>query len=85
MSKHTPGPWYAKDDGYIMSSGTDELGGVVGYFNATDEDLRLAAAAPDLLEALESIVSRLEHSFEYTGVDVSDAKAIIARAKGESS
>lgn len=62
MSKHTPAPWYL-----IQTDGTDftaisrrekngdlgdEILGTSEWLRATPEDLRLMAAAPDLLDAL---------------------------------
>lgn len=58
MSKHTPGPWVHDRDGEIL--GPDNV--IVVYAHGaqravqTDEDARLIAAAPDLLEALENLI-----------------------------
>lgn len=52
--------------------------------NIIHPDMRLMAAAPDLLEALETIVGQCEHSFEFSGIDLAEARAAIKKAKGES-
>lgn len=56
---HTPGPWHVDKDGSIRAENDDEVlashGDTEGhYLAATPEDRRLAAAAPDLLAALEA-------------------------------
>jgi hypothetical protein len=65
---HTPGPWrieghrkYPKGTivEWTVSFGFSPAGdgpeGYVGYVNASKEDARLMAAAPDLLEALKKL------------------------------
>lgn len=58
MKKHTPGPWYyhesvnAHDQGLIIS---EETGANVAVVYNGKADTSLIAAAPELLEALESI------------------------------
>lgn len=108
---HTPGPWIFSPErdthdsiihtadavekhGYI---GADN-GGVVGsseWIWIKDEDARLIAAAPDLLEALEGAIGALEQDLD-AGRDSGDAdweglafqrleaaRAAIAKARGE--
>ena len=91
MSKHTPGPWvvYEFVDGYdirapesecyvVTASDPEAVWGAVGR----EEDACLIAAAPELLEALESLVQRVggdEWFAEWAGM----ARAAIAKAKGE--
>lgn len=60
--KHTPGPWeYRKVDYILDNRDTFEVsdGGVTPYWVAqtlTEENARLIAAAPDLLEALRKFM-----------------------------
>lgn len=57
-AKHTPGPWHLDrdGDGVVMISRAD--GGHIGQM-FFDGDRELVAAAPDLLDALESLVDDL--------------------------
>jgi hypothetical protein len=91
MSKHTPGPWEVVElvDGYDIrspesrcriatASDPEAVWGAIGR----EEDACLIAAAPELLEALESLVQRVggdEWFAEWAGM----ARAAIAKAKGE--
>jgi hypothetical protein len=78
MDKHTPGPWKAV---YVGSSDWDLNG------PTTREDWTLAAAAPDLLEALQAMLEQ----FTKTPSTLKDsearckAHAAIAKATGEQS
>lgn len=102
-TKHTPAPWYwcdgeeEKDLPYLTSNAGKicEFGNWEAYYPQCGElpneaDRRLIAAAPELLEALEwlvtiqSIVSIPEamHSRTYQ-IAVEQARAAIAKAKGE--
>jgi hypothetical protein len=90
MSKHTPGPWkWARDEyGYDRNLDPFVIAGTVeGLIDVSDEDGRLIAAAPDLLAALELIVSEADSYTARTGKPVHNwldsARAAIARAKGE--
>ena len=71
MSKHTPGPWYAKewsakdDDGAPLCGGWNiidrmevriPLSDMEGDIDEAEANALLIAAAPDLLEALQSIL-----------------------------
>ena len=74
-TKHTPGPWtahiYRAGTAVIKTSDCAEVA-TVQYASA---DARLIAAAPDLLEACEALVSGLKN-------DAFDlARAAIAKAK----
>ncbi len=73
MNKHTPGPWEVKkdDDSWrIRQKGSVKrrLGFTVerpvGEGFLSKEDALLAAAAPDLLEALQSAVADLFYQIE---------------------
>ena len=87
--QHTPGPWEI-DFGYnriIKSIGPcfpDEYAGSA-WLEVTEEDARLIAAAPDLLEALRDCLRRIDDADETYGPDhaVTKARAAIAKATGE--
>jgi len=74
MSKHTPGPWKAV---YVGSSDWDLDG------PTTREDWTLAAAAPDLLEALRLLVAGIENSVSPTFIPLAKARDAIEKATGE--
>jgi hypothetical protein len=91
-STHTPGPWHTIPkpsrlcDGLIPIGTTGEtlLLSETRHGNGEANAL-LAAAAPELLEALEALLVHLED----TGVDLNDCedecRAAIAKARGEGS
>lgn len=71
MNEHTPGPWKAI---YVGCSDWDLSGPV------TEQDWKLAAAAPDLLEALYTAEALLlsmgmQSSDAYQQIDAAIAKA----------
>lgn len=66
MSEHTPGSWHAV---YVGCSDWDLIGPV------TEQDWKLAAAAPDLLEALQMMLK------QFTGKQPSNIKDSEARVK----
>lgn len=91
MSGHTPGPWAIEKESESHSIVNRSFEGdewcVAEVYRETDmaiANANLIAAAPDLLDALESVSSDLER---IAGVLFSDslkvARAAIARAKGE--
>lgn len=103
MSKHTPGPWYMWDTDGLIGVGknygdeADLLNAVSQSNRPLSEDranMRLIAAAPDLLEALKGMVSLFPADVEDEGSGFGfneNLKAkyrasikAIARAKGES-
>jgi len=87
MSKHTQGPWEARQSvrGYWF---IEHQQGGEGYtltkLDCGEEDSRLLASAPEMLDALHELV-------KYLGVDVdngldellTNARAAIAKATGE--
>lgn len=91
MSGHTPGPWtvgISADNGIHCVDCEDveicEVWGAVRDKVETEEsaaNARLIAAAPELLEALETAAEALEAAefFEKAAM----ARAAIAKAKGE--
>ena len=97
MSKHTPGPWVI--DGYEVSPKSnmdlaicsvmpmDWNGGRGRHIRGdeTQANANLIAAAPDLLETLETIKRRLYEPRQFFLQEVEAMIDIaIARAKGES-
>lgn len=78
MSKHTPGPWHAM--GWNVYD-KDDMIADAGFVSEvkSDANARLIAAAPDMLEALESI----EDMRSMQGADRYRVKAAIAKAKGQ--
>jgi hypothetical protein len=103
MSKHTPGPWKAVDHSHypgVMVVEGPEMP-ITIITSAIDIDFEsymrrvanahLIAAAPDLLEALETlkreiILSDVDMGYiaSHFQVHIDKASAAIARAKGES-
>jgi hypothetical protein len=95
MNKHTPGPWTAISDPLHFHSLTTIIAGNVvqgipqmridvgGKVDITEleANARLIAAAPDLLEALEALVTQVSNSHAYE--ELADARAAIDKAKGE--
>jgi len=93
MSGYTPGPWVVNTDyGFVMQQRTrrvvaevDRMGftGNKAHQKRTLPDLRLMAAAPDLLEALQNLlkVHKGEGGTTYHAGDI--ARAAIAKATGE--
>lgn len=86
-AKHTPGPWSICFDGQL--DGADGTRVLFLPFDSYKEfndlqptikaNLRLIAAAPDLLAALEQAAEWLEGSALHLG----DIRATIAKAKGD--
>lgn len=79
---HTPGPWTGSK---IDPDGT-------WMIRCTEDDVRLFAAAPDLLTALEAIVQEAEPiyamvpdrpPYDRAWALMKEARAAIAKAKGE--
>ena len=77
MNEHTTGPWKAV---YVGCSDWDLSGPV------TEQDWKLAAAAPDLLDALKAIVKSLAEQDDEGLIEhaqqMIDARAAIAKATG---
>jgi hypothetical protein len=86
MSKHTPGPWYSKPSIHgnnykYVQVGEDEM---YTTLEMKPEDADLAAAAPDMHDALYQAMSML---FAYGAKETDDGiifiRSAIAKAKGE--
>ena len=99
QSKHTPGPWTfvgpspggtACDDGgdYAIIQGRGIIAEAIHHVDVgrTEDALanaRLIAAAPDMLEALESVYERLHQDDTYVGDPLlAEVFAAIAKATG---
>lgn len=100
MSKHTPGPWEIEEEsgGHSITNRSftgDEwcIAEVYGKTDTSIANANLIAAAPDLLDALESVTKMAikgdQYSYDDWGQDyvedprVTKAKAVIAKARGE--
>ena len=91
--QHTPGPWaYIVPDGYVVRHPQiySDFGPVANATwlgeNKLDQlksNARLIAAAPELLEALEEIVSAADgDGWSQLDADLRKARAAIAKATG---
>lgn len=101
MSEHTPGPWATDAVGeYVFADGgSHPVAQVRGYghyckmfgdeeqaVNRMSANARLIAAAPELLEALESLYSRVrkdKDAKKWWEYEQKMARAAIAKARGE--
>lgn len=95
-TKHTPGPWAAKPKGKLGEWHIDSAewgiaivaggAGHEGFNGRSDENARLIAAAPELLEALKAVDRAW--SSDWSKEDCSDVSlligAAIAKAEGRS-
>lgn len=87
MSKHTQGPWEILNTLEICA-GKKDICEMKGWMNEDQANARLIAAAPDLLNALEDLVSLAEVIMRENGEymvddELTDARNAIAKAKGE--
>lgn len=94
MNQHTPGPWTIENHGstYIISKPGDGYitrdvcrmdGSTMSAF-AQKANAHLIAAAPDLLEALQEIISAADgDGWSQLDAGFSKARAAIARARGK--
>jgi len=89
---HTQGPWKYDDEGqYIFGPNTEMIAEIRGYGEYLPQEAngRLIAAAPELLEALESCLSTIQMECPECDGCKADlctqcrAKAAIRKAKGE--
>ena len=90
MTKHTLGPWFSQyDDNGFYEIAAESAGLRIAFTfgeNDTDEaNVRLIAAAPDLLNALEQLVAVKDYSDLIWGAtfDWDAARAAIAKARGK--
>ena len=93
MSKHTPGPWFMEQRTYDDGSTHFRITASDGHGWADDRymsvsgcidkrDALLIAAAPELLEALQSVLDNCLDS-EWLCAAHAKARAAIAKATGE--
>lgn len=88
MSKYTPGPWEAIDDGenspYVIEVNRDSYDSAeVAREIPTMEDARLIAAAPELLDAAQAMFIALDGCDDFRYEDAKrELKAAIAKAIG---
>ena len=104
MTQHTPGPWKKFADTYWDKSKGERLpdgfsvkaqdGAIdVASIVESEANARLIAAAPELLNSLESLLAYLREfwpmeplfsTFDHRqAIAIADAEAAIAKAKGE--
>lgn len=96
-TKHTPGPWVADGAQEIVYGATDEGEHIVIVYElgVNEADHRLIAAAPELLDALQSLLASDRsspneivgqdtdgHPLNAAGVARKVARAAIAKATG---
>lgn len=99
MSKHTPGPWVVSANSpFLVRAGDDTTGrhiahaGPASYhpsFEVDEPNARLIAAAPELLEALERLVTEIilsdvdmEYIDSHFKPHIEKARAAVAKATG---
>ena len=92
MSKHTPGPWkttHSEVNGYRVSDSTGWGVAVVLKDTNDEANARLIAAAPQMLEALQTAFDLLkEYQSMYQHPDnidpeIDEIEAVLMAAKGE--
>jgi hypothetical protein len=80
---HTQGPWYITDEGsqIVVQTFSDHPTGTLARIYRADKlahsDARLIAAAPEMLEALQSLTHPMA-----SDEDLQNALAVIAKVKG---
>lgn len=96
MSKHTPGPWNnLPRHECVPICRQDDAGLSIGFVHSSDPERQaqglanafLIAAAPDLLEALETFreafVMAVGDNSPFAKCALSDVDAVISKARGE--
>ena len=89
MRSHTPGPWIIEDNPCVKPAvqvaAFDGVGNrhlqVIIQSHVREEDARLIAAAPELLEALELMIDTHDEG-GWPTASITIARAAIAKAKG---
>jgi hypothetical protein len=94
MSNWTKGPWHvSRGNGVDTNQGKQVCRAPIGYERTIvgrnwKANAHLIAAAPDLYEALESLLDDLKMTPEINldgwGIDTKQARAALAKARGES-
>lgn len=84
MKKHTPGPWtpitWPNGGGHYIKEIWAREQGEISDNIVRIEDARLAAAAPDLLNALQALVAMFDSKAQFD--QISFARCMIAKATG---
>lgn len=91
--KGTPGPWFVEDNPCVKPAvqvaAFDGVGNrhlqVIIQSHVQEEDARLIAAAPELLEALEALTANYADVEPGGSKNVDKARAAIAKALGTES
>jgi hypothetical protein len=82
--KHTPGPWKGDPDRcQIIGPDGRSIFAFRRLFPEILANANLAAAAPELLEALKLAVRQNSHDMQLTGEELRRCEAAIAKATGE--
>lgn len=88
QTKHTPGPWTVYTPPEMIHMRTIIVGPKYMIQNVLPQDARLIAAAPELLEALESLLtintSSVTPSLSLVSKTLNEARNAINKARGES-
>lgn len=93
MNKHTPGPWRVKiykpyrSEAIIVNNDGEIASVDLACMPGAEADAYLIAAAPDMLEALESIAPMLPHgvvdSDPQWAAAINAVRVAIKKARGE--
>ena len=94
MTKHTPGPWEVVGANYpsmkTVFGPSFKITAVMwandlqeSDYQVRDADLQLIATAPDLLEALETILDCYNCQGTLSDEQINNALAVITKATGE--
>ena len=91
MSAHTPGPWRADPscNGLAIESAAHGNVGIVNLARASVADARLIAAAPDLLEACQTVLAGFDRGIAVdantvNGLVAARLRSAVAKAEGRS-
>ena len=90
QTQHTPGPWFVqprteKSPAYICTDLERVLDTEIAvvYGSRNEGNDRLIAAAPDLLAALEAVLSQIDPKDTPVGLgNILNARAALAKARG---
>jgi len=93
MAEYTEGPWFLDDDKFyklkILNKDFIEITEVYSWdisdLKETKANARLIAAAPDLLEVVEELISTIENAPDPRMVNdhIKIVKEVIKKAKGD--
>ena len=89
VTAHTPGPWAINEHNELVIGGYSTGAGPADFSNGVQDypeamaNMRLASAAPDLLEALQKMVDVAQHLRSANQEDEALRSALIAISKAE--